>query len=485
MPYRSLADFVEELGLAGELARIEAEVDPVLEIAEVTRRIAASGGPALLFGAVKGRQFPVLTNLLGTEHRLCRALGVVAPADVAARLSDLLDPSRPEGWFDRLKASPQSAALGGMAPKPTRGGPCQQIVRLASDIDLNDLPGLQSAAQECRPIITAAALVAVDPESQCRVGGRYTLEILDRDRLAIDWAAHDEHARLLGEYRRRNQRMPVAAVLGGDPAGLLAASALLPPGVDTVALAGLLRQRPMEAVSCRSVDLTVPAEADFVLEGYVDPAEALAQAGPWCTPVGHCSPARPCPVMHVTAMPHRANPIFPAMVFGPPPHEACTIDRAIQRMFLPLARLAIPELVDYDLPAAAAARHWAALSIRKTHPGQARRVACLACGAPALRFAKVLVVVDEDVDVRDHGQVLKAIGENFNPGRDVLLDQGPPDPLDPATPLGELGHRMALDATVKLPGERVEPWPAVGDVSPEVQRSVRDRWPEYGLGPLP
>jgi len=482
MSYRCLADFLEELGHVGELVRVEAATDPVLEVAEVTRRAARSGGPALLFGAVRDHDLPLLTNLLGTEGRLCRALGIASLAELTERIALMTDPPEPEGWFERLKTAPHVAALGNVPPRRIRSGASQQIVRLGSDIDLNELPLLQSAPGEAGRAITAAVVFTVDADSHRQVAGRYDLQLLGPDRLAVCWAEHDEPARLMGEYRRRNDKMPLAVVLGGEPALLLSASSLLPPQVDACALAGLLREKPIDVVACRSVELVVPAEAEIVIEGYVDPLKAPVSAGPLCTPSGNYSLPRPVPVMQLTALTHRANPIYPAMVPGPPPHEACVVDRALQRILLPLARLAIPELVDYDLPSFGAARHWATLSIRKTCAGQARRVACSAWGLRQLMFAKWLVVVDEQIDVHDQRQVLSAMAGNVNPGRDVFVQQGPPDPFDPATPAGELGHKLAVDATTKLPGEHAGHWPEPALTSEQMRRLVSDRWKEYGLG---
>ncbi|MHC4176385.1 MAG: UbiD family decarboxylase [Planctomycetota bacterium] len=485
MPYRCLADFLEELGHAGELVRVEAEVEPALEAAEITRRTARTEGPALLFGAVRGHEIPLLTNLLGTEARICRALGVGALEHLRERIATLVDPAVPEGWFEKLKTAPHVATLANLPPRRVRSGACQQIVRLGSDVDLGELPALQSAPDEAHRAITAAAVLSAEAESGRRVAGRFDLQLLGRDRLAVCWAGHDQHARLLAQYGRRDQKMALAVVLGGNPAGLLAAAAPMPPGVDAWALAGLLQEKPIDVVRCRTVELDVPAEAEIVVEGHVDPAEPPVEAGPLCTPLGHYAPPRPVPAMHVTAITHRANPVFPAIVPGPPPHEACMVQRALARVFLPLVKLAIPELVDYDLPTFAAARHWATLSIEKTYAGQARRVAQTAWGLPQLMPTKLLVVVDEGVDVRDHGQVLSAITANVNPGRDVLVQQGPPDPLDIATPPGELGHKMAVDATAKLPGEHAGPWPEPAVMSKQIQQLVSDRWPEYGLGPEP
>jgi 4-hydroxy-3-polyprenylbenzoate decarboxylase len=485
MPYRCLADFLEELGHAGELVRVEAEVDPALEAAEITHRVAKVGGPALLFGSVRGHEIPLLTNLLGTQARLCQALGVGSLEHLRERIAAMANPAEPEGWFERLKTAPHVSALNHLLPRRVKTGAVQQIVRLGSDVDLGELPLVQSAPEEAGRAITAAAVITAGADSGRPVAGHFDLQLLGRDRLAAGWAAHSQPARLLAQYGRRNQKMPLAVVLGGDPAVLLAAASPLGPGADAWALAGLFREKPIDVVRCRTVDLEVPADAEIVIEGHVDPGEPPAEAGPLCTPSGHYLPARPLPVIHVTAVTHRANPVYPAMVPGSPPHEACVVRRALAGVLLPLAKWAISELVDYDLPAFAAARQWAVVSIEKTYAGQARRVAQAAWGLPQLMSAKILVVVDEEVDVHDGEQVLSAVAANVHPGRDVFFQQGPPDPLDIATPPGELGHRMAIDATAKLPGEHPGRWPARATMGKQMQQLVSERWPQYGLGPEP
>ena len=362
-------------------------------------------------------------------------------------------------------------------------GACQQVVKLGGDIDLEELPALKSAPLEPGRVITAGQIFAADAESGQSSVGRYELLPLGRDRMAVCWSEHDDPARLILGYRERNSRMPLAVVLGGDPAGLLAAMAPLPPDSDASAVAGLLRGKPRELVKCRTVDLEAPTDAEIVIEGYVDPADPPVDAGPVCVSGGSYKPAHEAPIVHVTALTHRANPIYPAMVPGMPPDEFCVVNRFLTQAFLPLVQMAIPELVDYDLPTFAATRRWATVSIRKTHAGQARRVAHAAWGLRQLMFAKLLVIVDEEVDVHDHQQVLSAIDRNANPGGDVFFAEGPPDPLDPAATAGQLGQKMAIDATTKLPTERGgQPYePAAMD--PEIRQLVTDRWVEYGLGP--
>jgi 4-hydroxy-3-polyprenylbenzoate decarboxylase len=454
MSYRCLTEFLEELGHAGELARVEEQVDSCLQVAAVACQGARSGGPAILFGVVKDHDLPILCNLFSSEGRILRGLGVSSIEEATDRIAKLLDVRSPEGWFERLKGGSQLAALASTAPRKIKSAPSQQNVRLGSDINLDELPLLQMLPETAKRTLTAATVFSAEANSHTPVTGRFDLQQLDRARLAVAWSAHDLHARLLEDYRKRNQKMPLAVVIGGDPAFLLAAAAPLPPGADVCAVAGLMRERALDVVAGRSVDLDVPAEAEIILEGFVDPAETPVMAGPFCGPTGHATLPRLSPVMQVTALTHRANPILAAMAPGPPPHEAIAVARAMHRVFRPLVHLAMPELVDYDLPEFGAARLWAAVSIRKTYPGQGRRAACAAWNLPAMMFAKTLVVVDDDVDVHDSGQVLAAIAANVRPGRDVLIEQGPPDPLDPAMPAGAMGEKMALDATRKMDIER-------------------------------
>ena len=485
MSYYCLADFLEELVQAGELVRVEVAVDRVLETAEITDRTAHAGGAALLFGSIKGSELPVITNLLGTETRICRALGVRSLAELTERITALVQPPEPEGWFEKIKTAPTRAALRKLPPKTVKTGACQQVVRLGDDVDLDRLPVLQSCPNESGPTITAGQLFAADPDTGLLSVGRYDLQVLGGNRLAACWHPHDDPARLMLGYRQRNARMPLAVALGGDPAGLLAAMAPLPPGADASAVAGLLRGKPRELVKCRTIELCVPTDAEIVIEGYLDTAEPPVDAGPLGTSGGYYQLSRPKPVIHVTALTHRANPVYPAMVPGRPPDEACVVNRALGRIFLPLVKLAIPELIDYDLPEFGAARHWALVSIDKTYAGQARKVAHAVWGLRQLMFAKLLVIVDEHIDVHDHRQVWSAVAGHVDPGRDVFFQRGPCDPRDPAAPPDTLTHRMALDATVKLPEEHPGERPEPAEMTEQVRRLVSGRWAEYGLGPDP
>ena len=482
MTYRCLAEFLDELGQSGELVRIETPVDPILEAAEIANRLTRAGGPAVLFGAPNGHEVPLVANLLGTEKRICRVLDVSSLDDACQAISELVSPRKPTGWVERIKPGASISALDGLLPKSVRTAACQQVVRLGSDVDLGELPVPQSLPEESVRTITAGQVFTAGRDSPSPHVGRYDIRFVDRDRMAVRWHDHQGPARQLAEYRLQDKRMPVAVVLGGDPAGLLAAMTGHVSESDVLALGGYLRRKPWELVACRTVAMSVAADAEIVIEGYIDPSEPAVEIGTVCTPSGHYTAVDPQSVIHVTAVTHRTNPVFPAMAAGSPPTEETVVTRSLQRIFLPLVQMAVPELVDYDLPDFAAARHLAFVSIRKTNVGQTRSVAGRLWGLAPLMCTRVLVIVDEDVDVRDSAAVWAAVSLNTDPDADVFFQQGAPDPLDPAAGPGPLVRMMAVDATVKLPGERQTPAPRPATMDEEIQRLVSSRWEGYGLG---
>ncbi len=486
MSYRRLAEFLEVLDQSSELVRVGVSVCPDLEAAEIVRRLRKKRGPAVLFGDIEGSDIPLVANVLGTESRICRALGVGSLEEMAERIDRLVRRPESQGWFERITSSSASVAMGKLSPLTVKTAACQQVVRLGADVDLGALPAPRSADGESTRSITAGRLVTADVETGHAYVGRHDARLLDQARLAIHWNAHDIPAAMRSDYRAKNTAMPVAIVLGGDPAGLLAAMGPLPAGTDPVALAGLFREKACEQVRCRTLDLMAPADAEIVIEGFVDPAQPPLDERPLDGelapgPMGYYLPLGPPAVMRVTAITQRANPVFPAIIPTGPTGEATVITRALRRILRPLVRLAIPELVDYEFPTFGAARHWAFVSFRKTHAGQAQRVAHAVWGLGEMMFSKLLVVVDEQVDVHDHGQVWAAIASHVDPGRDVGFGQGPVDPLDSAAAEGVSAGRMVFDATAKLPGERgVKPLQRA-TVSEEVRRLVTGRWDEYGV----
>lgn len=483
MAYRALVDFLEELESAGELARVGVEVDPELEIAEITGRMAEAGGPAILFQNVKGVRGAVVTNLLGTERRICRALGIQALAEMTERVRENLAGESNGGWLDRLKLSRDSAG-DRWQPRPVKTGACQQVVRLGSDVDLTSLPALRNWQGEAGRFFHSALLLVVDPNDGERYVDRCDMQVLDRNRLAVLAAPRQPASRLLSFYRARKEGMPLAIVLGGDPAYRLIAGSALAASLSGLPLGGLLRGQPIEMVKARTADFGVPADADIVLEGQLDPATDFVEAGPVAASTGFYCVSQPAPVMNVSAITERTSPICPTAMTGQTAGEAAALAHAAERIFLPLVQAVVPELVDYAVPGWGGPERFVMLAIRKAYPHQARRVAAAIWGWEPLMTAKVIIVVNGDVDVHDPRQVWSRIGAHVHPGRDVFFHSGPGDPSDHAAPLAGIGHAMAIDATAKLPDEHPRPWPATAEMPEAIRDLVRSRWRQYGLPPL-
>lgn len=457
--YRHLPQFLEQLGAAGELARVDGTVDPQLEVAEITDRVAKSSNIGLIFGSVKGFDTPLATNLFGNESRTCLALGAKTIEEARSRVAEALDATDPTGWLGRLTSGSQGNVWQQKSPRTARSGPCQQVVRLGADVHLNELPLIQAATGEPQGIITAGLTFWEAPQKRL-LTGRFPLVRLDANRLAAFGPPREPAS---------EEPTPVAIVLGGDPALWLAACAPLPVGFDVHTLAGVLRTKPLDMVKCRTNDLEVPADAEFVLEGFWDPTQAPVQIGPLTDSVGNYSPARLATVIRVTAITHRANPVFPAVIPGRPPSESSETTRLMAQVVLPLLRLAIPGLVDFEAATFGGGRDWVVISLRKESSGEAVRMVHAFWGFEPVMAAKFLVVVDAGVDVRDEQAVLAAIAANASPDRDAIFAAGQ-------------GGRMAIDATTKLAAERGADClgPAV---RPEALRNaVAERWLSYGLG---
>lgn len=474
----SLADFLESLEQAGELAGISAEVGPDLELSAVSERLAREEGRAVLFERVRGHAPPVVTSVLGSERRICLALHSTSVDEAAERVAAALG-TRPDGWMERIRPTAQ----GSFAPRTVKTGMCQQVVRLGRDVDLAELPAPRAWPQETNPSLTAGVAVCRNRQSGRIAFESFPLERLDRNRLGLHWHAFHQAARNLAAYHAAGEKMPVAVVLGGSPVYRLAAAAAL-GGLDRLAWAGLLGGKPVEMVKCRTHDLEVPVDADFILEGLVDPAEPEVMSGILAGPDGHYRPPAPVSVMQVSALTHRINPLLPVVVTGAPPHEASTVERAAARLIAPLVRQAIPEIVDYDFPPAAAWPGLAIVSFRKAYAWQARKVAAALWGLDATLFTKLLVLVDEHVNVLDAAQVLAEAVALVDPARDVFFHQGPAWPLDQASIEGSASMtRMAIDATAKLAGERPQATSQRLATSEEIARLVQSRWAEFNPAP--
>ncbi len=487
MAYENLSDFVNELHDSGELVRIVEEVDPVLEITEITDRVCRSpnGGPALYFERVRGSAMPVVTNLLGSEKRICRALGVDEFEQAAERLEASLNPRVAATWLDKLKQLPQSLPAATPA-KIVRSGACQQVVKLGRDVDLLELPAPHCWPLDTHRTIAAGQVFTKFPGTDDRSLESIGLQVLDKNLCTLHWNVQQAGCQNFLEYRKLGLQMPVAISLGGDPLHPLIAASPLPPSMDAFLLGSLLRAKPLELVKCRAVEMEVPANAEIIIEGYIDPNQPWEVTGPFGVRTGHYHLSGQFPRLHVTAITHRSNPVFPAMIPGRPPTEESWLNKAIERVFLPLAKAVVPELVDWSFPQSAGSRNLCFASIRKTYPQQARKVLHALWSMPQTLFTKMIVIVDEDVSVQNEGSVWFHVGANCHPGRDTVLSEGPADSLDHASPVPGIGHKLGLDATRKFQEEgHPRAWPPELSMSQEVRDYVSARWTQYGLGPAP
>lgn len=460
--YGNLAEYAAALERAGELIRIAAPVDPVLEMAELTDRQAKrpGGGQALLFENT-GTGFPVLTNMLGSERRICMALGVERLDEIGERIEALFaEAVRPKtGWTDKLRMLPLLREAAGWLPRNvSRKGECQQTVWRGDEADLSRLPVLKCWPHDGGRFVTLPLVHTVDPETGIRNVGMYRMQLFDARTTGMHWHRHKTGERHYQEYKKRGERMPVAVCVGGDPVYTYCATAPLPDGMDEYLLAGFLRRRPVELVRCLTNELRVPADCDFVIEGYVDPAEPKAVEGDFGDHTGFYSLKDLYPRFHATCVTHRRGAVWPATVVGVPPMEDAWIQLATERIFLAPIRLAVaPEVVDLWMPPAGVAHNIAVCVVRKSFAGQALRVANALWGAGQMGFNKFLVLLsEEDAAGRTGEGYAEAIRERlrrFDPARDALFSRGVLDVLDHAAPQTGFGGKLCLDLTHKLPEE--------------------------------
>jgi 4-hydroxy-3-polyprenylbenzoate decarboxylase len=481
MAYQDLRDFVRALEKNHELKRIPFEVDPVLEIAEFADRAVKSGGPALLFERPKGSTVPVLINSFASMRKMEIALEVKSVEEVAGRIVEFLEMRMPEGIVGKLKMLPKLAEMGAFFPKVASRGPCQEVVK-KNNFSLFDFPVLQCWPQDAGRFITLPLVFSRNPDTGKRNCGMYRMQVFDERTCGMHWQTHKQGA----EHYRRMQhqgraRMDVAVAIGADPATMYSAILPLPPDLDEMMIAGFLRQSPVEMVKCQTCDLEVPAHAEIVLEGYVELGE-LRTEGPFGDHTGFYSLADEYPVFHVTCVTHRKDPIYATTIVGPPPMEDYYMGKAIERIFLPLMRLQLPEIRDIAMPAEGVFHNLILVKIRKSYPGHARKVMHAIWGTGQAMFSKVIVVVDEDVDVQNYAEVAWKALNNIDPERDIEFVHGPVDSLDHASRLANYGSKMGIDATRKWAGEGfTRPWPDVIAMSPEVKRKVDELWKQSGL----
>jgi 4-hydroxy-3-polyprenylbenzoate decarboxylase len=483
MSWKNLSEFLRALEAKGELVRVRERVSPRLEIAEIADRAVKAGGPALLFENVEGSspRMPVAINVFASRSRMLDALSISSWAEWEARLDALLDPTPPEGLVDKLRAIPKLAELASVFPKTVRSGPCQEVVATGEEVDLGDLPVLTCWPQDAGPFITMPLVITKDPASGKTNVGMYRMQVFDRKTTGMHWQKHKDGAGQARGYEREGRRMEVAAVIGCDPATVFSAVAPLPPGISELLFAGFVRGEGVPLVRAKTVDLLVPAEAEIVLEGYVDPGERRRE-GPFGDHTGYYSLDDDFPVFHVTAITRRREPVYLTTIVGPPPMEDGYLGEAVERLFLPLVKKTIPEIVDMYLPVEGAFHNLMIVSIDKRFPGHARKTMHAIWGTGQMMFTKVIVVVDKDVDVHDPGRLLWKALAALDPERDIELVHGPVDELDHASPLPCFGSKMGIDATRKWKEEGyTRRWPDEIVMSADVKRKIDGLWASLGI----
>ncbi|MCL6634274.1 MAG: menaquinone biosynthesis decarboxylase [Peptococcaceae bacterium] len=482
MAYSDLRAFMADLEKRGLLKRIKVEVDTELEITEITDRVVKSGGPALLFENVRGYRMPVVTNLFGTLERMKLALGVDDLDRIGEELLAIIQPPElPTTFIDKLKALPKLAQLSSFIPKTVKSGPCKEVIEKEKP-SLDEIPVLKCWPEDGGPFITLPLVFTRDPETGRRNVGMYRMQVYDGRTTGMHWHIHKDGAAHCRKQRSSGGgRMPVAVALGADPAVIFAATAPLPAGIDEMLFAGFLRKEPVELVKCETVDLEVPARAEIILEGYVDPEETRLE-GPFGDHTGYYSLADHYPVFHLTCVTRRKNPVYPATIVGRPPMEDAFIGKATERIFLPLMRLQLPEVVDINMPPEGVFHNCVIVSIKKSYPGQAKKVMAALWGMGLMMLAKLIIVVDGDVDVQNVSEVMWRVFNNIDAKRDVMMVEGPLDALDHSSPLPHLGTKMGIDATRKWPAEgHHREWPKDIVMSEEIKRLVDGKWGRYGI----
>ncbi len=466
MAYSDLKEFVDILEQKGELHRIGVEVDSEFEISEINDRLIKNGGKAVLFENVKGSEFPVLVNAMGSKRRIELALGVADVDDIGARILSLFEmmttPKR--GFMEKVKMLPQLKEITKWAPSRVKGkGACQE--NIMAEVDLDKLPILKTWPHDGGKFITFPVVHSISEEKQLHNMGMYRMQVLDKQSTGMHWHMHKDGANHYNEYKTAGKRMPVTVTLGGDPSYTYAATAPLPSEVDEYMLAGFLRQKSVRLVKCLTNDIYIPEDVDFVLEGYVDPSEDLILEGPFGDHTGYYSLADMYPKFHITSISYKNNPIFPATVVGIPPQEDVFIGLATERMFLaPIKMTMVPEIADMHMPMEGVFHNIVLNSINKSYPGQSMKVMSALWGAGQMMFNKYLAVFDENIELTNYTDVLFEFVKNTHPIDDVLFSRGPMDVLDHASEKFAEGGKMGFDATKKAVLNNPKPTAAVDKI---------------------
>ncbi len=451
--YNCLQEFIQQLEKEGELLRIKYPVSPVLEITEIADRVVKREGKALLFENVVGYDVPVLINAYGSPRRMCLALGVEELGEIADRIQGLIELSPPRSLRDKLSLLVRLFEFTKFPPKIINTSPaCQEVVLTGDKIDLDKIPVLQCWPGDSGRFITFPCVFTKSLKTGKRNVGMYRMQVYDKKTTGMHWHIHKDGAANYHEYKEAGKRMPVAVAIGGDPVVTFAATAPMPQGVDELLLAGFIRKKNVELVKCKTIDLEVPAGAEYVLEGYVDLEESRLE-GPFGDHTGYYSEQAPYPVFHLTAITHRKNPVYFTTIVGKPPMEDCFMAEATSSIFLPLLKTQHPEITALDLPQEGAFHNCSIISIKKRYPYQARKLMSALWGTGQMSFSKMLLVTDEDLNIYDHNLVIRSLLNTLDIERDLFLTEGILDVLDHSAPQALYGSKLGLDITKRLPGE--------------------------------
>lgn len=487
MSFRDLRDFIKLLENEGELIRIHSEVDPYLEVTEISDRTLRQGGPALLFENLKGSNIPLLANLFGNTRRIALAMGqedIDGLRDVGKLLAFLKEPTPPSGWKDLWQSLPSYKSVLNIAPNVKKSAPCQEIVLEGNDVDLTQLPIQTCWPGDVAPLITWPLVITKGPEKERQNLGIYRMQLLGPNRLIMRWLSHRGGALDFREWQEAHpgEAFPVSIAIGADPATILATVTPIPDTLSEYAFAGLLRGSKTDVVKSISNDLQVPASAEFVLEGVIEAGD-LANEGPYGDHTGYYNEVEKFPVVTVHRITHRKDPIYHSTYTGRPPDEPAMLGAALNEVFVPLLQKQFPEITDFYLPPEGCSYRLAIVSMKKQYPGHAKRVMMGVWSfLRQFMYTKFVIVVDDDIDIRKWEDVIWAITTRMDPIRDtVLIDNTPIDYLDFASPVSGLGSKMGMDATSKREGETQRTWGTTISMSDEVKSRVDELWPELGI----
>lgn len=480
MIFNDLREFIGLLEERKELVRVKTEVDPVLEVTEITDRISKEDGPALLFENAKGSRYPIAINLFGSYRRMAWALGLDDFSEIGRKFAPLLKTDPDMKLKQKLEALFDLYKLSTSKPKEVKKAPCQEVVE-EKDFSLFDYPVLKCWPGDAGRFITLPLVITKDPESGKQNVGMYRMQVFDEKTTGMHWHTHHDGAVNFRKYAKSGKTAEVAVALGGDPVTIFSATAPLPYGIEELFFAGYLRGKAVEVVKAKTVDLLVPARAEIVLEGYVEAGEERVE-GPFGDHTGYYSAAGMYPVFHVTCITRRKDPVYPATIVGKPPMEDCYMGKATERMFLPFIRMQFPEVVDMNLPLEGVFHNCALISIKKSFPMHARKIVNAVWGLGQMMFTKFVFIFDEDVNVQNTSEAAWKAFNNVDPARDIMVSEGPLDVLDHSSPRPIFGAKMGIDATKKWPEEGYQrEWPDEIHMSGEMKKLVDERWEEYGF----